>query len=77
MRIKINGEQPFQVVGANVFAIAPSASGYTLNYSADGENYTAWDEATEADVTQVVANAASGMYFYLAGNTAEGVDIIW
>jgi len=75
-QIHISGEQPFQV-GAPLFAIGPSDSGYTLNYSADGVNFTPWDEATLAEKTQVVANAALGMYFKLVDNTTENIAITW
>jgi len=69
-KIKIIDEQVFQVE-AHSFAISPSATGYTLYYSADGVNFTPWTEGTLADVTQVVAGAALGMYFKLDGNEGE------
>lgn len=75
-KIKISGEQHFQV-GASRFCIGASASGYTLNYSADGEHFTAWDDVTPQDTDQVVINAAEGMYFFLEGNTAEDVVVTW
>lgn len=75
-RIKISGEQPFQV-GAPIFAIGPSASGYTLNYSVDGETWTPCDTITADGVTQVVDGAACGLYFYLDGNTSDDVLITW
>lgn len=64
---KIVDEAPFQVEAEN-FAISPSPTGYTLNYSADGVNFTAWPEGTLAEKTQVVACAARGMYYKLVGN---------
>ena len=66
----IVNEAPFQVNGTN-FAVSPSASGYTLNYSADGKEYTAWEEATPAEEVLVVNGAVPGMYFKLVGNTSE------
>ena len=75
-KIKISGEQAFQVE-ASIFAIGPSESGYTLNYSADGVNYIPWDDATLPEKTQVVANAALGMYFKLVDNTSENVTVTW
>jgi len=68
--IKVHGEAAFQVELPN-FAISPSASGYTLNYSADGVNYSAWEEATAAGETLVVCGAAGGMFYKLVGNTAN------
>lgn len=70
--IKVKNEQVFQVEATN-FAISPSASGYTLNYSADGVNFTPWSDVVPPDTTQVVACGARGMYYKLAGNTAEVV----
>ena len=75
-RIIAKNEEPFQVPN-HTFAIGPSSSGYTLNYSVDGENYTAYGEATDADTNKVVINAAIGLYFKLAGNSDEAVDITW
>lgn len=69
-RIKITGEQPFQVL-ATSFAATPSAEGYTLNYSANGEEYTAWEEATPANETLVVNGVAKLMYFKLKGNQSD------
>ena len=69
-RIKITGEQPFQVL-ATSFAISPSAEGYTLNYSANGVEYTAWKEATPANEVLVVNGVAKLMYFKLVGNASD------
>lgn len=68
--IKVKNEQVFQVDAPN-FAISHSASGYTLNYSADGADFDAWNDVTPADTTQVVQCAARGMYYKLVGNTSE------
>lgn len=70
--IKIKDEQVFQVEAPN-FAISPSPTGYTLNYSADGVNFTPWIDGTLAEVTQVVACAACGMYYKLVGNIGNVV----
>ena len=69
-RIKITGEQPFQIL-AHSFAVSPSAEGYTLNYSANGEEYTAWEEATPANEVLVVNGVAKLMYFKLVGNQSD------
>ena len=70
VKIKITGEQPFQV-NAHSFSCSPSAEGYTLNYSADGREYTAWSEATPANEVLVCCGHAKGMYFKLVGNNSE------
>ena len=71
-KLTITDEAAFQVE-APCFAISPSATGYTLLYSADGENFTAWDDVVPADTTQVVACVACGMYFKLDGNVGTVV----
>lgn len=68
MKKIINGEQPFQVA-AHSFSVY-SDDAYTLNYSADGENYTAWGDSTPAGEVLIVNGVAKGMYFYLEGNTS-------
>ncbi len=72
--IKVSGENPFRV-NATSFCIGQTSGGYTLNYSADGKTFTEWEEATEADVDMVVANAAKGMIYKLVGNTDEKVVV--
>ena len=66
----ITGEQPFQIL-AHSFSVSPSAEGYTLNYSANGTEYTAWTEATPANETLVVNSIAKSMWFKLSGNNSE------
>jgi hypothetical protein len=68
----ITGEKPFQVL-AHSFSVSPSAQGYTLQYSADGINYTDYEEATPANETLIVNGIAKGMYFRLKGNSSEVV----
>lgn len=70
--IKVIGESPFQIPVA-AFAISPSLEGYTLNYSVDGIDWTAYDEATEAGVTELVNCPVGGMFYKLAGNFSEVV----
>ena len=67
---EIIGEAPFQILNAHSFAVSNSESGYTLMYSADGYNYTAWSEATPANETLIVNSIANGMFFYFSGNTS-------
>lgn len=75
-KMTISGEAPFQVE-AHSFAIGPSESGYTLNYSADGENWTACSTITANDVTQCVCGAPFGLYYKLDGNTSDDVVIVY
>lgn len=69
-RIKVKGEETFQIL-AHSFAVTPSAEGYTLNYSANGVEYTAWEEATPANEVLVVNGVAKLMYFKLVGNQSD------
>jgi len=67
--IIVNDEAPFSVL-AHSFSVY-SDSAYTLNYSADGEHFTAYDQETPAGETLIVNGIAKGMYFYLDGNSGE------
>lgn len=75
-QITISGETPFQIL-AHSFSVAYTENGYTLMYSADGKEYTAWDEPTPGSENLVVNDIAKGMYFYLSGNTSSGVTITY
>lgn len=68
--LKIQGEQAFQV-NAHSFSCSPSAEGYTLNYSTDGENYTAYTASTPSNETLIVNGVAKSMYFKLVGNNSQ------
>lgn len=71
--LKINGEKPFQIL-SHSFSVSPSESGYTLQYSANGIDYTDWSSSTPANDTLIVNGVAKGMFFKLKDNTSE-VDI--
>ena len=70
-QITINGEQHFSVLAHSFSVYCPDA--FTLNYSADGEHFTAYDEATPAGETLIVNGVAKGMYFYLSGNNSTAI----
>jgi len=70
MTLEISGETPFQVLGHS-FTVSPSSEGYTLNYSADGVNWTAYTDATPANDTLIVNGVAWGQYIKLAGNGSK------
>lgn len=65
----IKGEAPFQVL-STAFAVHADVE-FTLQYSADGINFTDWSEATPQGETCVVNNVANGMYFKLKNNTGN------
>lgn len=75
MKIKVNGDDAFQVL-AHSFGVSPSSNGYTLEYSADGIDYTDWDEATPANENLFVINVPKFSYFKLKGNNGE-VTVIY
>lgn len=58
------------------FGVGGSQSGYTLNYSVDGKDWAAWDEATPAGEPTFVANAPKFMKYKLVGNSGE-VEVRW
>lgn len=68
-KIISKGEQ-FQVL-AHSFAVSPSNETYTLQYSADGKDFTDWSENTPANEVLVVNGIASGMYFKLKNNNSN------
>lgn len=69
---KINGETPFQVL-AHSFAVSYAESSYTLEYSADGYDYTEWEESTPANEVLFVVDIPKDAYFRLKGNTGDVV----
>lgn len=75
MQITVNGEQPFKSQ-KGTFCVAGTTNGYTLNYSADKENWTAYEEDTPANETLIVNGVTPYMWFKLAGNTDEETLII-
>lgn len=66
----INSEKIFGIP-TNAFAVGYSTSGYTLEYSADGENFTAWDKPTPANEVLVVTGVPKGLSFRLKDNTDD------
>ena len=70
MTIKVSGETPVQIL-AHSFVVSQSESGYTLNYSGDGINWTAYSDSTPSSEDLIVNGIAWGTYIKLAGNTSE------
>jgi len=68
IELKVNGEEVFRINGKAFAVVSPDA--FTLNYSADGENFTAWGAETPALENLQVINFAPGTYFKLVGNTS-------
>ena len=71
----VSNETPFKVA-AHSFSVSPSSTGYTLAYSANGEDFTEYSEATPASENLIVNGIAKGMFFKLVGNSGE-VTIIY
>lgn len=72
INLNVNGERVFQVL-AHSFSVSPSAEGYTLAYSADGINFTDYEEATPANETLIVNGVNKGEFFKLKGNASQVV----
>ena len=75
MILQISGDKPFQVL-AHSFSVSPSQDGYTLQYSANGTEWTDYEEPVPADETLVVNDCAFGQYIRLDGNNSE-VTVIY
>lgn len=73
--MKVINEQVFGVPNTS-FGISGSASGFTLNYSVDGEKWAQWSEATVANEPLFVVNVPKFMKYKLVGNT-EQVEVRW
>lgn len=71
----ISGEQAFQVL-SHSFSVSPSNEGYVLLYSANGTEWTEFEEEVPADETLVVNGCAFGQYFKLSGNESD-VQVIY
>lgn len=75
MEFTIKGENTFKIP-SNSFAISPSDQTYTLNYSADGINFTEWEDSTPSGENLVVTDAPLGLIFKLVGNNSE-LTAVW
>lgn len=75
MKLKINADEAFQVL-SHSFGVSPSSSSYTLQYSADGKDFTDWEETTPANENLFVINTPKYAYFKLKGNSGE-VTVIY
>lgn len=71
-KIHVSGEAPFQIL-AHSFAVSHAETSYTLEYSADGYEYTEWEESTPANETLFVVDIPKMTYFRLKGNTGDVV----
>ena len=70
-KMTVNGESPFSVLAHSFSVYSPDA--FTLNYSADGEHFTAWSESTPAGETLIVNGVARGMYFFFFFNASDAI----
>ena len=73
--MKVINEQVFGVPNTS-FGISGSASGFTLNYSVDGNSWGVWPEATKANEPLLVVNVPKFMKYKLVGNT-DTVEVRW
>lgn len=75
MQVFVSGEQPFKAK-KGTFAVAGTSAGYTLNYSVNRVDWTAYETATPANETLIVNGVTPYMWFKLVGNSDEDVEII-
>lgn len=74
MVYKITGEQPFQVL-SDSFSISPSEQNYTVQVSADGNNYSDLF-AVSAGQTKMCTGMSNGSFYRLKNNQSE-VSVNW
>lgn len=75
MVLEISGETPFQVLSHSL-SISPSNEGYSFQFSANGVDYTSYDEAVPANENLIVNGVAFGQYVRLSGNASK-VTVIY
>lgn len=74
MKILVNKEEVFRSSG-NKVAIAATSSGYTLQYSVDGNDFDEYQKPVPAGENLIVTDVVSGMFFKLVGNTDDNVTV--
>lgn len=75
MQRKVNAEEAFKTI-QNCFQVGYTTAGYTLEYSVDKENWTAYPDPVPAQENLVVNDCVPYTWFRLKGNTDEEVDVI-
>lgn len=65
-QIKIKNDASFQVL-SHSFSVSPSSEAYVLQYSADGIDWTDYEEEIPADEVLIVNDCAFGQYIKLDG----------
>lgn len=71
----VRGEAQFQVL-AHSFSLSPSSEGYTLEYSASGNGWTAYPDAVPANEVLIVNGIAKGMFFRCKNNASD-LDLVY
>ena len=74
MKILVNKEEVFRSSG-NTVAIAATSSGYTLQFSVDGNDFDDYQDAVPAGENLIITDVVSGMFFKLSGNTDDNVTV--
>lgn len=69
MKALVNGEERFKALN-DQFMVGPCSVQYTLAYSADGENFTAYEESCPANENVIVNGAIKYSWWKLSGNTS-------
>ena len=74
--IKVSGEAKFRAQ-RNQFAIAPTSAGYTIAYSANGEDFTNdTDAVVPANENLVYLGAMTYGWYKMVGNVDNDVEIL-
>ena len=74
-KVTVNGEQVFRAQKSS-FAVSPTSAGYTLAYSADGQNFeNDTDAVVPANETLMYIGAVPYAYYKLVGNVDTDVTI--
>lgn len=68
--MKIVDEKPFGIP-TNYFTLGYSSTGYILEYSVDGVNWTSIEEATPANETHIISQCPKNLYWRCLNNVGE------
>ena len=70
--MKILNEQKFGVPTES-FAVGATSAGYTLEYSADGVNWTSLDKSTPANEVHLISGCPKNVFWRLKNNVGEAL----
>lgn len=75
-KMLVNKEEKFSIA-TTAFSIGTSSSGYEVEFSLDGVNWTTCEKQTPPNECTIVNGCSKNLYWRLKGNTDNNVLIQW